>query len=385
MSEARTAPEPAPADVAAVLRDAPFVRLVARDDGDSIAAAGLLARALRTADTPFQIRVDADPVPETADDAVSVAIGATAETSLPGSTRPASTTAFAVARELNVDPDPVLALAGVVAAGSIPGADGSGDALEAAQARDRVARRPGVGIPTADLADGLAASTRLRAPASGDPEAARALLADLDLAADLDEDDHRRLASLIALEVADDPEATQRAATAVEQSLRPYATDEPFATVAGYADVLDALALEAPGTGVALAISETPDEGLRTAALETWREHGLAAHGALDAATTGRYDGSTVVRVDAAASRLPTIARLVRDFRSPEPVAIVVSEDADGRTAAAAAATDPCDLGGVLAEAAAEFGGSGHGTGTRGAARFDDDGTEFTAAVREAL
>lgn len=380
-----TAPaDAAPDALAGVLRDAPFVRLVARDDGDSLAAAALLARALRARNTPFQARVAADPDPTPSDEDVSVTVGADAGPhAVPGEGRPASTTAFAVARELGVDPDPVLALAGVVAAGSVPGTDGSGDALAAAERTDRVERRPGVAVPTADLADGLSASTLLRLPYSGEPETARATLAELSLPADLDADAHRRLASLVAVDAATAPDASRRAATAVERALRPYATDDaPFATVGGYADVLDALAREAPGTGIALALADEPSDDLRTAALDAWRKHGLAAHRALAGATTGRYDGATVVRTDAPAATLPTVARLARDYLSPEPVAVALSAEAG---ALAAAATEPVGLGEALRAVAADFDGTGWGTPTRGAARFDGDATEVAAAVRGAL
>ena len=354
----------APDALADVLVDAPFARLVATDDGDALAAAGLLARALRAVGTPFQVRVSRDPVPDDLDDGVAVTVGIDrGPHAITGQGRPASTDAFAVSRALGVDPDPVVALAGVIAAGSVPGTDGSGDALDAAESSGRVHRRPGVALPTADLADGLAASTLLRAPYSGDSEAARAALAELGLPADLDEDAHRRLASLVAVDVADADGASTRAASAVERALRPYATDGPFQTVGGYADVLDALALEAPGTGVALALDASPSDGLRTAALDAWRSHGVAAHRALDDATTGRYDGCVVARVDATRPVLPTVARLVRDFRSPEPVAVAVDESA-GRLAAAA--SEPVGLGGACRSAASEFDGTGWGTAARG-------------------
>ncbi|GAB3416989.1 hypothetical protein GCM10027435_15160 [Haloparvum alkalitolerans] len=385
MTETASA-DAAPDALAGVLRDAPFVRLVARDDGDSLAAAALLARALRARSTPFQARVAAGPDPTPSEEDVSVTVGADAGPhAVAGEGRPASTTAFAVARELGADPDPVLALAGVVAAGSVPGTDGSGDALAAAERTGRVERRPGVAVPTADLADGLSASTLLRLPYSGEPESARAALAELSLPSDLDADAHRRLASLVAVDAATAPDASRRAATAVERALRPYATDgddAPFATVGGYADVLDALSRAAPGTGIALALADEPSDGLRTAALDAWRTHGLAAHRALAGATTGRYDGATVVRTDASAATLPTVARLARDYLSPEPIALALSAEAG---ALAAAATEPVGLGEALRTVAADFGGTGWGTPTRGAARFDGDATEVAAAVRGAL
>ncbi|TKX83439.1 exonuclease RecJ, partial [Halorubrum sp. SS5] len=148
----------------------------------------------------------------------------------------------------------------------------------------------------------------------------------LGVPADPDADDRRRFASLVAVDAVDGDDASERAASAVERALRPYATDGPFATVGGHADVLDALAREAPGTGVALALASDPDDSLRKSALDAWRRHGLAAHRALDAATVGRYDGCVVARVDAPEAVLPTVARLVRDFRSPEPVAVALDE-----------------------------------------------------------
>ena len=395
----------APDALANVITDAPFIRFVATDDGDALAAVGLLARASRAVGTPFQVRVSRDPVPDDIDDGVTVTVGIDRGShSISGARQPVSTDAFAVSRALGSDPDPVVALAGVVAAGSVPGTDGSGDALDAAESSGRVHRRPGVALPTADLADGLAASTLLRTPYSGDPEATQAALANLGLPADLDEDAHRRLASLVAVDVVDADDASTRAASAAERALRPYATDGPFETVGGYADVLDALALEAPGTGVALALDADPSDELRTAALDAWRSHGLVAHRALDDATIGRYDGCVVARVDSARSVLPTVARLVRDFRSPEPVAVALDESA-GQLAAAA--TEPLGLGDACRSAAREFDGIGWGTAARGGIAVgsldgdadrgsDDDGgsrnendagdiTGALAALREAL
>ncbi|WP_122105128.1 exonuclease RecJ [Halobellus captivus] len=386
MTETTAEPGPAPDALASVLADAPFVRLVATDDGDALAAAGTLARALRERAVPFQVRIARDPVTDAAGDDVAVALGADrGPHAIPAGRRPASTTAFAVARELGVDPDPVIALAGVVAAGSVPGTDGSGDVLEAAERVGAVTRRPGVAVPTADLADGIAASTLLRTPYSGDVEATRAALAALDLPAELDEDAHRRLASLVAVDVAGAEDASTRSASAVERALRPYAIDSsagPFETVGGHADVLEALAREEPGTGVALALAADPGDGLRTAAVDAWRSHGTAAHRALDDATTGRYDGCLVARVDAPASTLPTVARILRDFRSPEPVAIVLDESS-GRIAAAA--TEDRGIGDACRSAANEAGGDGWGGGTRGGIAVDGDPTDALAAIRGAL
>ena len=394
----RTAHEDAPAasEVASALRDAAFVRFVARADGESLAATGLLARACSDAGIPFQASATRIPrrcVPDidassdgasdgtssttadetgaaNADDLVVTVSASGGDVTLANAP---SVTAFAVADELDAAPEPVLALAGVVAAGRTPGAEDGAHLLDAAG--DRLTRRPGVAVPTADLADGLAHSTLVHAGFSGDSGATQAELAELGLPAELDAEAHRRVGSLVALAVAGAESATARAAETVERALRPYALpDAPFATLGGYADVLDAVARERPGTGVALALGHDA----RTSALDAWRDHASAAHATLREATTGRYDGLFVARTDAAP--VETAARLFRDVRSPEPAALVVAEDE-----AAAATVDERDLGATMREAAAAVGGDGTGTARRGYAQFDVASTEFLEAFREAL
>jgi hypothetical protein len=373
MSSARpSANDPDPAAIAASLREARFVRVVSAASGDAVAASGLVARACRDAGVPFQVRVREDPDPTPTDDELVVSVGTGGgDVALVGPD-PASTTAYAVAGTLGEERNPVLGMAGVVAAGEAPG----GDVLADGEAAELVERRPGVGVPTADLADGLAHSIRLRAPYSGDVEAARAALADLDLPAELDESDHRRVASVVALDAAATggvPSATD----AVGAVLRPYATPGgPFATVGGYAEVLDAVARSEPGTGVALALGHDA----RSAALDAWRAHARAVHGYLDGATTGRYDGLFVARVDGGTpGELATAAGLVRAYRSPEPVALVVTEGV------AAAVGDGADLAAACDAAASSLGGRGAGTVRRGTARYDDEVQSFITAFREAL
>jgi hypothetical protein len=359
--------------------------VLARADGDSLAASGLLARACRELGVPFQVRTAPVPTVDHASDESLVVVVGTADATggdfaLGTTDTPASVTAFAAARELGTDPDPVVALAGVVAAGSVPGADGSDAALDAAAEAALVDRRPGVAVPVADVGDGIAHTTLAHGPFSGAVESVRADLAALDLPAELDADAHRRVASLAAIQTATADGATPRAAEAVERLLRPYATPAAhFATVGGFADVLDAVARERPGTGVALALGHEA----RDAALSAWREHALVAHDALRSATTGRYDGLFVARVDAdtPAPALGTVARLCRDFRSPEPTVLVVGEGS-----AAAAATDDAatDVGSALATAAGQFDGTGGGRPTAGDARFDASTEDFLTAFREA-
>ncbi|MEF8781274.1 MAG: exonuclease RecJ [Haloferacaceae archaeon] len=390
-----------PTSVAAALGKAPFVRLLAAEDGDSMAAAGVLADAFRTNDVPFQVRTTDDPDAALADGLPggepadrTLVVGhdsAIADATVPGRPdsplgEPASVGAYRAALELGGDPDPVLTLAGAIAAGTVPGDDGTDAVLDRARDRDLVRRRPGVGLPTDDPADGLAHSTLLVAPFSGDVDAATSTLEEWGLpsdpGADLEASERERFASLLAVEVATAPESVPRAATAVGTALRPYATDGPFATLAGYADVLDVLARERPGRAIALALGgRTGDAAaLRAGALEAWRDHAREAHRAVRNARTGRYDGSMLARVDAESHVLPTVARLLCAYRSPEPVVIVVDEGA-----AAAASRGPAGLGETLGDAAAEFDGTGFGTSTRARARFDGDSTAFAAAVRERL
>lgn len=359
----------APGDVAVRLRDADFVRLVAAADGDALAATGLLGRALADAGVPYQASVCRFPDVGSTDADVTVGLGHDdGDVAFTGAT-PVSTTAYAIADELDADPDPVLALAGATAAGVVPG-DGSAGILEAATERDLVERRPGVAVPTADLVDGLAHSTLLHATFSGNVDAIRDELSSLDLSGTPDESGHRRLASLVALSVVDD--APPRAADAVERALRPYVTADPYATVGGHADVLEAVVRAQPGTGLALVLGH----GSRTSALDAWREHAAAAHGALREADLARHRGLTAVFVGDAP--VETVARLCRDYRSPEPVAVVVGE------AVAAVATTDRDAGDLAHEAAHACGGTGAGRDRLGYADVED-GEAFVDAVREVL
>ena len=374
MSATGREPTPAtsPGDLAGSLREAAFVRLVSDATGEALAATGLLARALD--DTPFQasvVRPFEDPDRTTETD-ITIAIGRTQPTADVTLTDRAAATAFETARELGATTDPALALAGTIAAGAV-----DGTVAEAAE-QAGLEHRPGVAVPTADLADGLAHSTLFVAPFSGDADAARATLADLGLdadriqSADLSADDHRCLASLVALAVTAD--APPRAADAVQRALRP-TVGGPFETVGGYADVLDAVAREEPGTAVALALGH---EAVREDALAAWRSHATRAHEAVSEATTGRYDGLFVARGDAMPTG--TVARLLADFRAPEPVTLVVTD-----TEAAARATDGRDISETMHAAAETIGGDAVGTGDRARARFDASTADFIEAFREAV
>jgi hypothetical protein len=305
----RSGPSTAAAsDVAGACREAGLVRLVGTADGDALAAVGVLARALGETGVAFQASVAPAPrVASETDADVTVTFGVEGgDLSLTDSVL--SVPAYEAARELGATVDPALALAGVVAAGERPDAVG-GPLADAAPDR-----RPGIATPVADPTDALAHSTLFHAPFSGDVAAARTALEEGDLDGDALDENGRELASLVALSVAS--EGTTRAATAVERALHPH-VGGPFRTVGGFADVLDAVARERPGVGVALALGHDADE----AALSAWRAHAERAHTALTA-EFGRYDGLSFVR----AGPVGTVARLARDFRSPEPAALAVED-----------------------------------------------------------
>ena len=377
------------------LEGAGFVHVLSRADGDALAASGLLARALADRETPYQVSVDRTVADRTdrldgrepAADDVTVAVGGVDAdvTRLDDGDRPATLAALEVATDLGATPDHVLALAGLVAAGVEPGAGESEWLLETARERGRLERRPGVAVPTADPVDGIAHSTRLRGPWSGDPDAARESLADLgvDLAdpTALDEEDHRTIGSAVALDAIGD-DAPPVAAETIGRALRPCAIDGPFVTVGGYADVLEATARTEPGTGAALAMGHDASEP----ALAAWREHGRRAHAALEDASTGRYDGLFVVGIDD--GPVETVARLAAGYRSPEPVVLVI---ADGEAAIRTRGDEP--LTGTIEAVARELEDAGiepigYDCGRRrGYLRFDPDVDESTIVqfVRERL
>ncbi|WP_256288161.1 hypothetical protein [Halobellus inordinatus] len=403
-SDAGTSADAPTESVASALSAAAFVRVVCHAGGDALAAAGLLARGLRSADVPFQVRVASlDAAAPAADDGVFVAVGTEhpdADVTIRSTDGPVSRRAYDVAIALGRDDgarddvvasDVTLALAGVAAAGAHPGSV-AGSLVEAADGMGAIERRPGVAIPVDDVVDGLTHSTLLRAPFSGDVDTVESALASLADPTASDAETRRSIASLVAFTVAGDDAATPRAATAVERALRPYATpDGPMATLGGFADVLHAVAVERPGTGVALSLGH----GGREAALDAWRTHGTAVHRAIDDGHTGRYDGVFVVRGDVGGNpdardhsttpgRLATVARLVRDFRSPEPLVVALD---DGVAALSARETGAADAAAALASEFTSADAAWTGDATRATARFDADAADadVIAAIREAV
>ncbi|MEF8813361.1 MAG: hypothetical protein V5A55_06030 [Halovenus sp.] len=360
-----------PGDVAGQLREAAFVHLVADATGDGVAATALLATAL-DGETPYQVSVA--PLPERADRAtdadLTVGLGRTAgdaDISISGDGKPASRQVHDIAAEFG-SVDGTLAIAGALAGG----ADRDESLLSLAE-RYGFERRPGVAVPTADLADGLAHSTLVHAGFSGDSETARDALDSLGSTAE--DIDHRTVASVVATTVVEADPST-RGSRAVERFLRPL-VGGPVGTLGGFGDVLDATARVDPGLATAFGLGYV-DPG---DALEVWREHAQRAHEGLREAKTGRYDGLFVLRCDSSAP-LGTVARLGCEYRSPEPVVLAV---ADGEAAVRTERGTQRKAGSVVRDVAETAGGTAGGTTHRARARFAAEATEYLLAFREAL
>lgn len=138
--------------------------------------------------------------------------------------------------------------------------------------------------------------------------------------------------------------------------------------------MLDALAREQPGRAVAVVLGAEVDP------LPVWRDHAERAHAAVRTAETGRYDGLLVARCEGPAP-VGTVARLLRDYRSPEPVVLSVG---DGQAAMTAIPDAGVDVGATLERVAGAVGGAAGGTPQRGRAQFDDQ-QAFIGATREAV
>ena len=372
----------------AALESAGFVWLLARPDADSLAGAGLLARALGDRGIPFQVSVtdrrerderanantraaDADAdVGGDEDDDLTIALGPTdaAVTTLDPADGPLSVQAAALVGAIGDRPDPVLAHVGAVTSGFDPGLSLDDESVDIRPLESR----PGVGVPTDDPVDGLAHSTLVRAAWSGDPDAVAEAIGGAE---------GQELASLVAIDAVGAPDASARAGATLDRFLHPQVTpDGPFATVAGTADVLAATARMAPGVGVALALGHDVTD----AALDVWREHAIAVHAAIDGVTTHRYDGLFALDLAADApapartDAIESVARLAAATTTPEPLVLVVGDGVaalastsvamvdgskrDGATTARGAATDDASaadatIGSYCRALASELGG----------------------------
>ena len=303
-----------PADRADSLRTADRVRVVGRADGDGLAAAVIYGRALAALGIPRHLSL----APHR--DAAASTLEGSAVTVAPGldehqpQDQSVALAAYETALELGADPEPGLALAGAVAADVEP----HGPALETARERG-FESRPGLGLPTAELRTGLAHSTRLHAPFSGDPDEAAAFLEDWDVSEDPDEDCRRRLAATVALEATAEAPG-DRAVPALERVLGPRGSPERFETVEGFADVLTAAARCDPGVGLAALLGTVDRERLLT----IWKQYGVQVHEAV--AGLPRTDESIVT---ATVDAVPPIdvARLGHAFRVPADRLAVVGQE----------------------------------------------------------
>jgi len=345
-ASSRAAPSAdAASDAAASLREAPLARLVVRADGDGIAAAGVLARALRAIGVPVQLATTASRNERSArasagdPDATTVAIGPATGADVPidGTAEPATATAVRIARALDVEPDAALALAGVIAAGEHP-ADATPEVYERATG-EGLERRPGLGLATTDVVDGLAHATSVHADFSGDPESTAAALsaAGIDDPASLDADalgekDRRTVASLLAI-AGTEHDPPEQAGEIVARQLRPHTGLGPAPSLEGYADLLGTVAIAAPGIAAAHAMGGLDLDAVRA----PWREASEAVHRQLTEADPARYDGVAVY--DAGEAPVALLATLARDATSPEPVALVIGEAKMGIAARSADAT----------------------------------------------
>lgn len=332
--------EHAPAEcVAASLGDAGFVRVVAAPRGDALAALGVLCRALDDRTVPFLAAIrrpgDAGDAGD-ADESVTLGFAATHATH--SLVLDPVSEAYEIAAVLST-PDVVLGLAGTLAGDPVAVGRIADDATAAG-----FSRRPGLVIPTADPVDGLAHSTLVHGAFSGDADAARAVVGEFEPS----DESWRRLASDVALAVAESAPPTSPAGRALERVLRPHAGG-PLETVGGYGDVLDALARRSPGLGIAAVLGDVDVD----AALDVWRNHGQTVHGAVAGAELRRHDG-LVTTADVDDPALEPVARLLRDYRSPERTVFVAGRDrnalAVGEEANAASLLRDCTADGTVVD-----------------------------------
>jgi hypothetical protein len=294
-----------PVNLASDLHDADLVRVVSRADGDGLAAATILGAALADRDIPRHLSLAPSRkrvAPRLEGDDTVIVLGFQGfEQSCNADS--AAACAYELAQELGTDPDPGLALAGATVAG-VPPAD---PALEAA--RDRgLTQRPGLAIPTADMATGLAYTGWLHAEFSGDEEATTKFLADLDLPEPMNEQGHRMVASAVALE-ATDTQPSERASTAIANAVGPRTTPTAFETIGGYADVLNAATKMDAGAALAALLT-----GAESRLLEMWQMYGAKVHEAVAELpqTETPVETATVEGIPP-----EDVARLGRDFRVP--------------------------------------------------------------------
>lgn len=314
------------------LASADLVRLAVPPTADSIAATGILTRALAERGIPHHASIS--PTGSIADphDAHCVAVGAARNPGVDACLRPGSATVSVAeqVRSLGQDPHPEL-----LAAGSLFSRP---DVVAADRGATRTA---GVGVAVADVADGLAHATLVHGPFSGDPALAAAWLGEVD------EEDGRRLGSAVALSTIAEAGAAPRVPYMIERFIHPIRTaNAPFETAAGTADVLDVVAACDPGLALAVACGQRTARG---AALEAWRAASERIHRTIRAAEPEPHTGIDILRVSNVCAA--PLARLSLDVLTTQPTVAVLTED---RVAVASIERDGGDLVGLIENHASE-------------------------------
>lgn len=319
-----------PDGIAGRLRDAEFVHLVAHRNGDALAATGLLCRALDDRNVPYQVSFA--ETPQSAEDrltsdATVVSVGLEGVGRALQFDGPMAERAYQAATALDADTDPMLAIAGLVAAGETPSEQLMGDARDAGAKRS-----PGIGIPTTDLETGLAYSGQIHADFSADESATESYLDDFDRPNDGDDEARRTIASAVAVDVTDTA-CADRSVAGVSNALAPL-SGGPFETTTGYADVLEALARETPGLGCRFVLGHAD----REIVLETWKQFTAGVHRALDESDLST-DGDLCV-ASVGGTDPWSVARLASWYRCEKSAVLVRGDRVEGDRTVALATRD---------------------------------------------
>lgn len=372
--------EPAPdthtpdvGDIASTITEHGVVQMGVRADAGSLAAAGIIARVCEAVGAGFHIttvRTTAEHAAwhETTDpDAGVLSIGIDAES--PGGLPPVCLGA-AVADRLDVLVPVALVVAGGLADGRPPSTlDAPGIDF------DGIHQRPGLGIPTEDPIVGVAYSTLIHGSFSGDPDAVRELLpvdGDSD-GESFTDTDRKGVASVVALECLGSEAATDRATVGLERFLQPHVGKSPFASLEGYMDVLDVVSRSQPGLGIAL----TTGANIQEAALAAWQDTATQVHAGIRDAELSRYDGVVVARTE---GPVELVARVLRDYRSPEPVVLAINDGSAGL------ATVDREAGSLVEAVTDAVDASGLARNHTGFIQFPQDQTDaIVDAVQEAI
>lgn len=346
----RVTPEPGAA--AGQLAEASLVRIFTRQDGDALAAGGILAQALTAQGTAFHLaptrsRAERARRLNAGDDrTITVAIGEAegADITLVG----VHTTAAAaeVVRALDGTPPQALALAGTLA---------GGNQLAEAEVPVTERRTDRFGTPTPDPVAGLAHSLWVHAPFSGTPDRVETFLKEVGLSPTdvTDGEAMTRLRSRLAV-VGSRPE-TDGSVESLRRLVAPHDSPGPFPTIEGFADVLAVLAGEAPGLATSLVVGGDVGD----AAVTEWKRQAQASHRCLETGETERYGGLFVIFADGGPVR--TIATTAARLLSPEPVTLVI-----GAEETAVVARSDASVRAVTAAITDATGGTSDGTKHRG-------------------